>query len=103
MPISVPRRRRPHQAEGPAGKIESLKQKLIHSIVQGDDAGAEVTRRELQVEQLKQQALQEAANSATTTGTSTARWTGEDSEEEIVEMTATPEAAAFFSGREDRS
>jgi hypothetical protein len=97
MATAVPRRPRPHSpVAGPSAKIQSLKEQLIQRIVRGDQEGAESMRRQLRIESLKQQADQEAANAAPETGASIAVWLGADGERESVEMTATPEAQAYF-------
>lgn len=97
MATAIPKRARPHKPDpDQTSRIQSLKEQLIQHVIRGDQGAAETMRQELRVEQLKKQALQHAANSPEQPGTSSANWLGPDGEEESIELTATPEAKAYF-------
>lgn len=97
MATAIPKKARPHKpGQGRASRIQSLKEQLIQHVIRGDQGAAETMRQELRVEQLKKQALQHAANSPNSPGASSANWLGPDGEHESIELTATPEARAYF-------
>ena len=77
-------------------RLESLKQLLVQQIASGNAAGAETTRAKLRQERMynRVRELEAAANSAPEA--STVHWVADDGNEESIEMTATPEAKAYF-------
>ena len=97
MPAAVPRKPRPHQPERrKVARVESLKQRLMQQIATGDLTGAESTREAIRHERLHSRIreMEAAANSAPES--STVHWVSHDGTEESIEMTATPEAKAYF-------
>ncbi len=98
MPAAVPKKPRPHQdSHQQPTRAESLKQRLVQQIAMGDANGAESTRAKIQHERLQKriEEMETAANSAPES--STVHWVSNDGAEESIEMTATPEAKAYFS------
>ncbi|NQY03400.1 MAG: hypothetical protein HRT76_09090 [Halieaceae bacterium] len=91
--IAVPKKPRPHQLELQPKNDESLKQRLIRQIAQGDTSGAEATRAEIAVEKLRI----ERAHIKTETCRQAYIIDGEVVES--IELTATPEAADYFAPR----
>ena len=99
MPAAVPRKPRPHQPERrKVPRVESLKQRLMQQIATGDVKGAESTREAIRHEglhrRIREIEMAAAANSAPEA--STVHWVSHDGTEESIEMTATPEAKAYF-------
>ena len=97
MAAAVPKRPRPHQhSRAEMAGIESLKQKLVQQIAGGDTVGAEATREKIRLERMHKRVIEmeTAANSAPEA--STVHWVSDDGQEESIEMTATPEAQAYF-------
>ena len=98
MPAAVPKHPRPHQRalKKPSGG-QGLKARLMHMITRGDADGAEAIKRQIQFEQMQQRiAKMESLSQPQQVNTSTARWISDDGEEEVLELTATAEARAYF-------
>lgn len=97
MATAIPRQARSHPPSPSQGScIQSLKERLIQHVIRGNPGAAETMRDELRIEQLKKRALRHAAKSPAMPGASSASWLGPDGEQEFIELTATPEARAYF-------
>lgn len=102
MATAVPRKPLQQPSSSKAFEMKSLKQRLIQSIVRGDEAGAQSMREQLHMEQIKLRASHIAANSTLKTD-SRVDWLGPNGEHESLEMLATPEASAYFQQLEQDS
>ncbi|KZX60547.1 hypothetical protein A3709_00280 [Halioglobus sp. HI00S01] len=94
--VAIPKRPRPHQPEAQVPANDSRKRELIEMLARGDFHGAESIREEMCAAKEKVVSKHEATATPANNELSFVSWRNDEGELETLEMTATPEAQAYF-------